>query len=647
MLDLAQKESARLNHFYVGAEHLFLAILWLENGLTVSTLEQMGHNPRDVRAEIYTYIGKGDDKRYWSGFPETPRAAFVLEAARQKINNHFSSDEYALLAALIEDPDQQKKGESVPLRVLRQMGISARKLLDTIMVRSGGATALLPNIIEGGEQLSNDEKAVLHKMFHNYPRVRIERYFTGGGYSGARVILVRPIDAEEREYTPVIVKLHQPFDIGWEKRQYEKFVRDRLPLQAARIEGEPVISSQLAVAGLKYIFIGRGEGKPATLGDMLHDNEGKIVASFIRRLYDHYRGQWWGEARPYTFETWQEYDIFLPPALTIEVLPDSDDDDDPSPFPVRPLDADGQWSRDGSVRTGELVSISGFRVVSVKMAQGLVRLVPSHVRGSTASRITLRGIGFGNNPIGRGSVFWPVMGRVTETRNEILLEQGRQLAADWDISASTLPMIDGVVTPLLNPIQHYGKALTRTINGTVSPIHGDLHSGNILKGPGGDPWLIDFELAREGHTLCDWALLELSLLVDYIAFLVPDSWQGVWSLAVLIDDLNHYQQIDPQHPLASAFLPLIEVREIVRACLPTGANMADYQAALALCALRAIGWAERPLPARRLAFVVSALAITALASETQPDQFNTIDGPSDTNDTSTQSRPLADEMPEM
>ncbi len=45
--------------------------------------------------------------------------------------------------------------------------------------------------------------------------------------------------------------------------------------------------------------------------------------------------------------------------------------------------------------------------------------------------------------------------------------------------------------------------------------------------------------------------------------------------------------------------------------LANPANWIEYQAALSLVALRVIGWTNRSLGARRLAFLASALAISA------------------------------------
>ena len=45
-----------------------------------------------------------------------------------------------------------------------------------------------------------------------------------------------------------------------------------------------------------------------------------------------------------------------------------------------------------------------------------------------------------------------------------------------------------------------------------SIIHGDLNLENVLIGPGGMVWLIDFATTREGHPLMDFAHLEAEII---------------------------------------------------------------------------------------------------------------------------------------
>jgi Ternary complex associated domain 9 len=170
-------------------------------------------------------------------------------------------------------------------------------------------------------------------------------------------------------------------------------------------------------------------------------------------------------------------------------------------------------------------------------------------------------------------------------------------------------------------VRHYVVLLARRLVGTLSTIHGDLHTGNILIGSSNDAWLIDFEWTRDGHTLFDWAVLEISLVIEYVTRFMGDSWDDVRQTITLLDML--YRDVSPpaETPLARALIPIAEVHRIVRELLfvdpQTGrGHWAEYYTALALCALRVTTWDNRSVGARRLAFMVAALAMShAQASE--------------------------------
>src|SRR5204863_8106452 len=132
---------------------------------------------------------------------------------------------------------------------------------------------------------------------------------------------------------------------------------------------------------------------------------------------------------------------------------------------------------------------------------------------------------------------------------------------------------------LPNPLRRYTRLLEQRVSGTLSTIHGDLHTGNILIGPGGDAWLIDFEWTRDGHTLFDWAVLETSLLIDHIVPSVGPTWDDAWTAVRILDTLNR-KGTPSQSPLDEAFLPIIEIRRIVSGLLAVPDRWAEYQIAL-------------------------------------------------------------------
>src|SRR5258708_33098650 len=149
--------------------------------------------------------------------------------------------------------------------------------------------------------------------------------------------------------------------------------------------------------------------------------------------------------------------------------------------------------------------------------------------------------------------------------------------------AETIPYDTSATERLPNPLRRYARILDQRISGTLSTIHGDLHMGNILIGPGGEAWLIDFEWTRDGHTLFDWAVLEVSLLIDHVAVAIGPSWDDAWEAIRLLDRLNRSggiaQAIDSE--LVEALRPIVEIRRVVAELLASHNSWTEYQVPLA------------------------------------------------------------------
>ncbi len=602
---IARIESAKMHHFYVGVEHLFIALTKLSGGIAVDIFDQGGQSPRYLRYATRELAGRGDDRRYWPGYRTTPRAAQVLARAQSFIENDVHPDERALLLAILED------GDNIPLRALREAGVNLERLHEASLAWSGSQRAIAPPIeIDGGESLSDDERTVLQEMFEKYNEIHIEHVFQEG-FSGSSVLLVRPIQADRRSDAPVVVKIAERQSILWEKKRYDSFVKDTLPPTTARIEADPALPDRSALGGLKYTFVRlRGGELPVNLQEYAAAHEAEDVALFLREaLYNGFREAWWGQSQPYRFAAWQEYEFLLPPALVVDALPL--DTESSTGHLLHPLE---QWSRSGGLHPGELVELENFTVQKVKRGAGIVRLSagPAAESINRASQVEIHSLEEEVRNYFRGEHIHKIVGRVLQTRDDILQEQVQALDPDFALLDEHLQYETTYGERLSNPLRRYAAVLDQRISGTLSTIHGDLHTGNVLIGPGGDAWLIDFEWTRDGHTLFDWAVLEVSFLIDHIAPLLDESWSEIWEVVRLLEALNYgHEPSAGDHPLAHAFVPVMEIRRVVAELLAKSDSWSEYYVALALCALRVIGWANRPLVARRLAYLASALAMTS------------------------------------
>lgn len=619
---IARLESAKMQHFYIGVEHLFIALTKLDGGMTEDLFEQQGLSARYLRYATRELAGHGDDRRYWPGYRNTPRGEAVLQTAQRLINAGMQPDERALLLAILTEQD------NIAVRAMQETGVDVAMLRNAVTTWAGPSNAQTPPIrIENDAKLSEDERAVLQLMFNKYESISIEKVFAEG-FSGSTVMLIQPIHGDRRADALVVVKIAERHAILWEKKRYDSFVKDTLPPTTARIESDPTVPGRSPLAGLKYTFVRlRGEDSPVNLYEYASTHDAEAIAHFLREaLYNGFRQAWWEQAVPYHFTAWQEYDHLLPPVLIVQAerspaaVDDSDAENaDPSARALRPLE---DWTRGATVHPGERVTLENFTVQKVKRSAGVVQMAAGSLPEgiNRASRVDVGGLDLAKLGYYRGELIKKIVGQVAQTRDDLLQAQVQALEPTFNLLGETLPYSSEADTVRLpNPLRAYNRVLDYRVSGTLSTIHGDLHTGNILIGPNEDAWLIDFEWTRDGHTLFDWAVLETSLLIDQVAPLVGAGWDQAWAAARLIDHLNRGTALSAPgsapSKLIQAFRPIVEVRGIVSHLLAEPDKWSEYYVALALCTLRVIGWTNRPLTARRLAFLASALAMGALNAD--------------------------------
>ena len=112
---LAQEEARRLQHNYIGTEHILLGLLGEPNGLAFRTLERFGMSLEGTREEVKAIVGTG--KATPSGhIPFTPRAKKTLEFALREalqLHHNYIGTEHILLGVI-------RGGDGVGAQVLKQ-----------------------------------------------------------------------------------------------------------------------------------------------------------------------------------------------------------------------------------------------------------------------------------------------------------------------------------------------------------------------------------------------------------------------------------------------------------------------------------------------------------------------------------------------
>jgi ATP-dependent Clp protease ATP-binding subunit ClpC len=125
---VAQEEAKRLNHDYVGTEHILLGIVALGEGVAAQVLLNIGVDLRKLRNEVEKMVGSGDNIMLLGEIPFSPRAKKVLELAVEEASNmghYYVGTEHLLLGLLREE-------EGVAARVLENLNIKLTDVKEEI-----------------------------------------------------------------------------------------------------------------------------------------------------------------------------------------------------------------------------------------------------------------------------------------------------------------------------------------------------------------------------------------------------------------------------------------------------------------------------------------------------------------------------------
>ena len=122
VLTIAQEEAERLQHNYIGTEHLLLGLIKEDSGIAGRVLRELGARPERVSEMVERMTGAG--RRAGGKLELTPRTKQVLEFAvdeARKLNHSFIGTEHILLGLI-------RQGDGVAIDVLKQLTITADRI---------------------------------------------------------------------------------------------------------------------------------------------------------------------------------------------------------------------------------------------------------------------------------------------------------------------------------------------------------------------------------------------------------------------------------------------------------------------------------------------------------------------------------------
>jgi ATP-dependent Clp protease ATP-binding subunit ClpC len=177
VIKLAKKEAQKLNHNYLGTEHILLGLLKLGQGIAVNVLRNLNVTYDVARSEIEKVAGFGPETQTYGDPALTGKVKKVFEFANEEaanLNHNYVGTEHLLLALL-------RQNDGVAVQVLENLSVNLKDVRKEVLkeletfnlqlppVGSVGGAAPSMNTQRGGQDRSTspDKTPALRAYGHD------------------------------------------------------------------------------------------------------------------------------------------------------------------------------------------------------------------------------------------------------------------------------------------------------------------------------------------------------------------------------------------------------------------------------------------------------------------------------------------------
>ncbi len=129
VIKLAKKEAQRLNHNYLGTEHVLLGLLKLGQGVAVNVLRNLNIDFETVRAEVEKLVGYGPEIQVYGDPALTGKVKKVFEFANEEaanLNHNYVGTEHLLLGLL-------RQTDGVAAQVLENLNVNLKEVRKEVL----------------------------------------------------------------------------------------------------------------------------------------------------------------------------------------------------------------------------------------------------------------------------------------------------------------------------------------------------------------------------------------------------------------------------------------------------------------------------------------------------------------------------------
>lgn len=129
VIKLAKKEAQRLNHNYLGTEHVLLGLLKLGQGVAVNVLRNLNIDFETVRNEVEKLVGYGPEIQVYGDPALTGKVKKVFEYANEEaanLNHNYVGTEHLLLGLL-------RQTDGVAAQVLENLNVNLKEVRKEVL----------------------------------------------------------------------------------------------------------------------------------------------------------------------------------------------------------------------------------------------------------------------------------------------------------------------------------------------------------------------------------------------------------------------------------------------------------------------------------------------------------------------------------
>jgi len=165
VIELAVDEARRLNHHYIGTEHLLLGLVREGDGVAAKVLNQLGVTHASARNAVEQVVGRGD-RIVLGEIGLTPQAKKAIELTvgeARRLNHHYIGTEHLLLGLARSD-------DETLAAILTIFGVDSEAIrADTVRILSRVASSMSPQTAAVTSPVTGRMSHITGQMSHTAP----------------------------------------------------------------------------------------------------------------------------------------------------------------------------------------------------------------------------------------------------------------------------------------------------------------------------------------------------------------------------------------------------------------------------------------------------------------------------------------------